>query len=61
MERAAAGRSAQAQRGRLGTLLVARQGRSPSGGLVTLLRAERKKLLWLLFFGVGVANRNGRR
>jgi len=30
MERAAAGRSAQAQRGRLGTLLVARQGRSTS-------------------------------
>ena len=32
-EMAAEGRSAQAQRGRLGTLLVARQGRSPSGRL----------------------------
>src|ERR1700712_4305536 len=43
-EGAAEGRAAQAQRGRLGTLLVARQGRSPSGGLVTLLCAERRKI-----------------
>jgi hypothetical protein len=53
-ERAAEGRSAQAQRGRLGTLLVARQGRSPSGGLVTLLRAERGNA-----FRVGVADGKG--
>ena len=58
MERAAAGRSAQAQRGRLGTLLVARQGRSPSGGLVTLLCAERRKTIWHAI-GEGVAAGNG--
>src|SRR5260370_36303927 len=47
-------RSAQAKRGRLGTLLVARQGRSSSGGLVSLFCAERRRA-----FGVGVAGGKG--
>jgi hypothetical protein len=56
-ERAAKGRSAQAQRGRLGTLLVARQGRSSSGGLVTLLCAERRKMIWRLLLGRALRDR----
>ena len=47
----AAGRSAQAKRGRLGVPLVARQGRSPSGGLFSLHQRETQRLLCQRFFG----------
>ncbi|MCU1252886.1 MAG: hypothetical protein JWQ49_5915 [Edaphobacter sp.] len=60
-ERAAEGRShkrSKAKRGRLGTLLVARQGRSPSGrvGYVVLRGAQQGALAVVL--GEGVVGRN---
>jgi hypothetical protein len=50
-ERAAEGRSAQAQRGRLGTLLARARDGVHQEGLVTLLCAERREMLSLLFLG----------
>src|SRR5258708_7888478 len=44
--RAAAGRSAQTQRGRLGCLLSRARGGGPQEGLVSLLCAGRRKMLW---------------
>jgi len=36
---------------KIGVPLVVRQGRSPSGGLVSLHQREAQRLLWQLFFG----------
>ena len=36
---------------KIGVPLVARQGRSPSAGLVSLHQRETQRLLWQLFFG----------
>ena len=44
-------RSAQAAARKIGVPLVARQGRSPSAGLVSLHQREAQRLLWQFFFG----------
>src|SRR5258708_6454256 len=36
---------------KIGVPLVARQGRSPSAGLVSLHQRETQRLLWQMFFG----------
>src|ERR1700691_2285582 len=40
---------------KIGVPLVARQGRSPSAGLVSLHQREALRLHWQLFFGAGAA------
>ena len=52
-------RSAQAEGAEDEGAACARQGRSPSGGLVTSLGAERGRSIRSCFSGVGVAGRNG--
>jgi hypothetical protein len=46
---------------KIGVPLVARQGRSPSAGLVTLHQREAQRLLsiWFRILGVGVADGKG--
>ena len=45
---------------KIGVPLVARQGRSPSGGLVSLHQRETQRLPWQMFFGQAMRAGTGR-